>query len=58
MRLLPLFFQEGVHAQWSAAARELADDIDDDLRGYVRRLAAEMLELAGEADEDGNGTDH
>jgi len=47
VRLLPLFFQEGVHAQWSAAARELADDIDDDLRGYVRRLAAEMLELTG-----------
>jgi hypothetical protein len=58
VHLLPLFFQEGVHAQWSAAARELADDIDDELRGYVRRLAAEMLELAGEADEDGNGTDH
>src|SRR5262249_22343995 len=50
VRLLPLFFQEGVHAQWSAAARELADDIDDDLRGYVRRLAAEMLELTGRSD--------
>jgi hypothetical protein len=58
VRLLPLFFQDGVHAQWSAAARELAGDIDDDLRGHIRRLAAEMLELAGEADGDGNGTGH
>ena len=58
VRLLPLFFQDAVHAEWSAAARELADDIDDDLRGYVRRLAAEMLELAGDTHEDGNGTDH
>jgi len=57
VRLLPLFFQEGVHAQWSAAARELADDIDDDLRGYVRRLATEMLELTGEADGQGAGAE-
>ena len=57
VRLLPLFFQEGVHAQWSAAARELADDIDDDLRGYVRQLAAEMLQLAAEADRPVAGAD-
>ena len=55
VRLLPLFFQEAVHAQWSAAARELADDIDDDLRGYVRRLAAEVLELIAQPDGQGAG---
>jgi hypothetical protein len=48
VRLLPLFFQEGVHAQWSASARELARDIDDELRRCVDRLAREVLELVAQ----------
>src|SRR5262249_13620614 len=63
VRLLPPFFQEGVHAPLGpalprrAAAGELADDLDDDLRGYVRQLAAEMLQLAAEADRPVAGAD-
>ena len=50
VHLLPLFFQEGVHAQWTASARELACDLDDELRGCLVRLAREVLELVGEPD--------
>src|SRR5207245_894731 len=49
VRLLPLFFQEGVHAQWTAAAREIVRASDAELRGFAVRLAREVLALVVEA---------
>ncbi len=53
VRLLPLFFQEGVHAQWTAAAREIARASDAELRGFAVRLAREVLALVDEAVAEG-----
>ena len=50
VHLLPLFFQEGVHAQWTASARELIADADPELRRYGVRLCEEVLRLIAEAD--------
>jgi hypothetical protein len=49
VHLLPLFFQEGVHAQWTASARELVADADPEVRGYAVRLCEEILALIAEA---------
>ncbi len=49
VHLLPLFFQEGVHAQWTASARDLIRRTDPELRGCAARLAREVLELLAEA---------
>jgi hypothetical protein len=49
VHLLPLFFQEGVHEQWTVSARELARDIDPELAQYVVRLAREVLAVMAEA---------
>jgi hypothetical protein len=43
--MLPFFFQEGVHAQWAASARELIAAADPELREYAVRLCREVLAL-------------
>jgi hypothetical protein len=48
--LVPLLFQEGVHEQWTASARELAREADPMLRAAVVRLAHEALGLVAEAE--------
>ncbi len=55
VRLFPLFFQEGVHAQWTAAAREIVRASDAELRGFAARLAREVLALLDEAAAEGAG---
>lgn len=45
VHLLPLLFQEGVHAQWRAAAVELGRTLDAELLDTVERLAREVLGL-------------
>jgi hypothetical protein len=49
VHLLPLFFQEGVHEQWTTSARELVREIDPQLAAYTARLAREVLLLIAEA---------
>ncbi len=53
VRLLPLLFQEGVHAQWTAAAREIVRASDAETRGFAVRLAREVLALVDEAVAEG-----
>ncbi len=53
VRLLPLFFEEGVHAQWTAAARDIVRESDVELRGFAVRLAREVLGLVDEAAAEG-----
>ena len=53
VRLLPLLFQEGVHAQWTAAAREIVRASDAEMRGFAVRLAREVLALVDEAVAEG-----
>ncbi|MCW5891205.1 MAG: hypothetical protein KIT14_11725 [bacterium] len=48
VHLLPLFFQDGVHAQWTAAARVLAANASEDTIANVRRIATEVLALVEE----------
>ena len=55
VRLLPLLFQEGVHAQWTAAAREIVRASDAEIRGFAVRLAREVLALVDEAVAEGAG---
>ena len=55
VRLLPLLFQEGVHAQWTAAAREIVRASDAEIRGFAVRLAREVLALVDEAVAKGVG---
>ncbi len=55
VRLLPLFYQEGVHAQWTAAAREIVRASDAETRGFAVRLAREVLALVDEAVAEGAG---
>jgi len=50
VHLVPLFFQQGVHEQWTASARELARDLDPEIRQYAARLAREVLALIAEAE--------
>jgi hypothetical protein len=50
--LLPLFFQPGVHEQWTRSARELVRDVDPEVRAIGARLAREVLALIEEADEE------
>jgi hypothetical protein len=49
VQLLPLFFQEGVHRQWTASARELIRDAPPELRSLGRRLIREVEALIAEA---------
>jgi hypothetical protein len=55
VRLFPLFFQEGVHAQWTAAARDIVRASDAEFRGFAVRLAREVLALVDEAVAEGAG---
>jgi hypothetical protein len=48
--LLPLFFQEGVHAQWTASARALIGASDAELRALGARLGREVLALIAEVE--------
>ncbi len=48
LAMLPLFFQEGVHEQWTAAARDLVRRIDQEIKKYGARLAHEVLALLDE----------
>jgi hypothetical protein len=48
--LLPLFFQPGVHEQWTRSARELIRDASPEVREMGARLAREVLALIAEAD--------
>jgi hypothetical protein len=50
IRLLPFLFQDGVHAQWTAAAREIARASDPDVRTHAIRLAREVEALVTEID--------
>jgi len=43
--MLPLLFQEGVHEQWTASAREIVRHGDPEVLRYVGRLAREVLAL-------------
>lgn len=49
LHLVPLLFDETVHAQWTASARILARVIDPVLGRAVVRLAREVLEIAAAA---------
>ena len=49
VQLLPLFFQAGVHAQWTAAARAIIADAEPDLRAFGERMAREVLDLIANA---------
>ena len=46
--MVPFFFQEGVHAQWTASAREIIAEAEPELRGYAARLCREVLALLAE----------
>jgi hypothetical protein len=50
VRILPLFFQEGVYAQWEPAAREVARTSSPELRAAAARLAEEVLAMIAEAE--------
>jgi hypothetical protein len=50
VHLLPLFFQEGVHEQWTRSARELIRASNADLRSLGVRLASEVLTLIAEVE--------
>src|SRR5262245_42708882 len=49
VEMLPLLFQEAVHAQWTAAARDLVRTSPAALRELAARLAREVLSLIAEA---------
>lgn len=48
VNLLPLFFEEGVHLQWTAAARQLAEEASAETVDLVRRIAREVLAIVDE----------
>lgn len=48
VNLLPMFFQEGVYAQWTAAARYMAAQAPPEIKDYVRRMATEVLAIVEE----------
>jgi hypothetical protein len=49
VNMMPLLFQDAVHAQWTDAARDLARVSDPALRELVARLARETLAIVAEA---------
>ncbi len=51
VELLPLFFQEGVHEQWTRSVRELIAAADPDRRNLGVRLAREVLALIADVPE-------
>jgi hypothetical protein len=48
VQLMPLFFQEGVHEQWTTSARELIRVGPPHLRGLCVQLAREVITLVEE----------
>ena len=50
--LLPLFFQPGVHEQWTRSTRELVRDAPPEVRSIGARLAREVLALLAEAGDE------
>ncbi|MGH7895214.1 MAG: hypothetical protein ACREQL_11140 [Candidatus Binatia bacterium] len=50
LRPLPFLFQEGVYAQWTAAAREVTRAATAEVRRSAARLAHEVIALVAEAD--------
>jgi hypothetical protein len=50
VQLFPLLFQEGVYAQWTAAAREIARAADAELRALGIRLVREVEAIIAEVD--------
>jgi hypothetical protein len=48
--LLPLLFQEDVHALWTISGRALIRDVDPELREYAARLVREVAVLLMEAE--------
>jgi hypothetical protein len=48
--MLPMLFQNGVHLQWVASARELARSSSDDTRRLAVRMACEVLDIISEVD--------
>ena len=46
--LIPLLFQEGVHAQWTAAARDIIQASEDELLSLTSRLLREVETLLAE----------
>jgi len=55
VQLMPLFFQEGVHEQWTNSARELIRVSDPDLRSLVVKLAQEVVALVDEVGAEPTG---
>jgi hypothetical protein len=55
VRILPLLFQEGVHAQWTAAAGDVAR-ASPELRAYAVRLAREVIDLVAQIDAEPRGS--
>jgi hypothetical protein len=51
--LAPLLLEEGVRAQWTVSARELARDAEPELRAAVAALAREVLALLADVDAEG-----
>ena len=51
--LAPFLLQDGVRAQWTASARELAREASPELRAAVAALAREALALVAEAEGEG-----
>ena len=51
--IAPLMLEEGVRAQWTVSARELARDAEPELRAAVAALAREVLALLAEVDAEG-----
>jgi hypothetical protein len=50
VQMLPLLFQDSVHAQWTAAAAEIARAADDEVRTLAGRLAREVLQLLADVE--------
>jgi hypothetical protein len=48
VHMLPFLFQDGVHQQWLASARDLVADATPELRGYAARMCREVLDLVGQ----------
>jgi hypothetical protein len=55
VEMLPLLFQEAVHAQWTTAARELAASASFERRELASRLAREVLAVLAETSPDRRG---
>jgi hypothetical protein len=57
VQLIPLFFQEGVHEQWTTSARELIRVSDPQLRSLCVKLAREVIALIDESGGEAGGAE-